>query len=429
MRAALLLLVLCARATAANPPARVKVELSPKGEAWVGQRVTLAITLSTPDFFAGVPSFDLPDLPGAVVLPPAGSPAIGSETVGDTTYTTQRHEFAIYAQRPGVVRVPPFTVRFESNAGFGKPTVRRQVTTEAVSFTARTPPGAEGLGTVIAARDLRARDNWQPEPKSPKVGDAFTRTVTVTAADVPGMVFPPLRFDASEGLAAYPKPPAVEDRSDRGTLTGRRVETVTYVCERPGAATIPDRTLTWWDLDTKELMTVRLPGRTFQVAPDPKADPAPAPAPTATNRPGWWWAVPAVAIVPLLGWGLFARLRPWWVRRRAARAESEPASFARFRDACRTADPHAVYVALLSWLERLGPMTLDDFTTRANDPGLTDAVSDLTARVYTRYGTVGPGPWSARELADSTAVARRRLRSATRPGGRGRSLPPLNPIA
>src|SRR5262249_46511061 len=140
---ALLLLFFAAPALADDPPARVRVELSTKDGAWVGQRVTLAITLSTPDLFAGAPSFAMPPIPGAVVLPPASSPVVGSETIGDTTFTTQRHEFAVYAQRAEVVRIPAFAIHFESNAGFGKPLIERRVTTEAVSFTAKSPPGAD----------------------------------------------------------------------------------------------------------------------------------------------------------------------------------------------------------------------------------------------------------------------------------------------
>jgi hypothetical protein len=422
-----LLLLLPPTASAADPPARVKVEVSPADGAWVGQRVTLAITLATPDLFAGVPSFDMPPIAGAVVLPPAGSPVLGSETVGDASYTTQRHEFAVYAQRAGVVRVSPFPIRFETNAGFGKPTVRRQVTTDEVSFAAKPPPGTERLGTVIAARDLRVTDEWAPEPKAPKVGDAVTRTVTVTAADVPGMVFPPLQPGAVDGLAAYPKPPAVSDRTDRGSLTGRRVEAVTYVCERPGAVTVPDRTLTWWDLGAKELKTANLPGRRFEVAPAANAadEAPPAPEPAAGRR--WWWAIPALGVTVLLGWLLVRRVRPWRVRRRAARAEAEPAYFARFGRACRTSDARAVYVALLDWLDRFGPMGLDEFTARAGDPALSDAVSDLNGRTYVSPASARPDAgWSGRPLYDRAAAARRRLRPARR-GTAAAPLPPLNP--
>src|SRR5262249_28690432 len=151
MTVAWIVLILAVPAATADPAPHVKVEVSPKKETWVGQRVALTITLSTPDLFAGVPAFEIPPISGAFVLPPSGSPDVGSEQVGDTTFTTQRHEFAVYAQRPGTIHIPPFPILFESNAGYGKPTVQRRVTTEDVSFTARNPPGSEGLGTVIAA--------------------------------------------------------------------------------------------------------------------------------------------------------------------------------------------------------------------------------------------------------------------------------------
>jgi hypothetical protein len=427
VKPALLLLLLVTPAVAADAEPRVKVELSPRDGAWVGQRVTLAVTLHAPDLFAGVPSFDVPPIPGAVVVPPAGSPVIGSESVGGDMFTTQRHEFAVYAQRPGVVRIPPFPIRFETNAGFGKPTVRRQVTTAELSFTAKTPPGAEGLGTVIAARGLTVTDEWRPEPKAAKVGDAFTRTLTVAAADVPGMVFPPLRGDVVEGLAAYPKQPAVDDRTDRGMLTGRRVETVTYVCEKPGTVTVPDRTLTWFDLDAKELKTVKLQGRTFTVSPNPNAaaTPAAAPAPTPP-RAGWWWILGAAGGLAALGWFVTVRVWPWWKLVRAERAESDARYFARFRHACHASDPHGVYVALVAWLDRFGPMTIDDFIARAGDPELAKGIDALRDRVYTRSDPAATVMWSAHHLLERTESARRRCRSAT--GHLGADpLPPLNP--
>lgn len=430
MRSILLLLVFAAPATAADPSPRVQVAHSPKDGAWVGQRVTLAVTLATPDLFASVPSFDIPPVPGVVVVPPASSPLIGSETVGGDTFTTQRHEFAVYAQRPGVVHIPSFPIRFETNAGFGKPTVQREVTTAEVSFAARTPPGAEGLGTVIAARGLKVTDEWQPEPRSPKVGDAFTRMLTVTAADVPGMVFPPFSFDPIEGLADYSKAPEVNDRSERGSFTGQRTDTITFVCTRPGTVTIPDRTLTWYDLDAKQLKTVKLPGRAFEVAPDQKAaagqESSSATTTLARASRGWWWIVPTLVVAGLLGWRLATRVWPWWQQVRAGRAESEAAYFGRLRKACGTNNPHAVYVALLTWFDHFGPLTLDQFIAAADDAQLTQAVSDLKNRLFARSSPSGPWP-AARELFARAALARHRLQAANRGTGIAQSLPPLNP--
>ncbi len=426
MTVAWIVLILATPATTADPGPHVKVEVSPKQEVWVGQRVALTIILATPDLFAGVPTFEIPPIPGTIVLSPSGSPDVGSEQFGDTTFTTQRHEFAVYAERPGTVHVPPFPIRFESNAGYSKPTIQRRVTTEEISFTAKNPPGSEGLGTVIAARDLKVTVGWQPEPKAVKVGDAFTLSVTVAASDVPGMVFPPLRFGPIDGVADYPKEPVVSDQTDRGKFTGQRTDSVTFICERPGTVTIPDRTLTWFDLAAGELKTEKLTGRTFEVIPDPtpEAERRPLSTPARSDR-GWWWIVVSV-VTAAIGWWLAMRILPWWKQVRTRRAGSEAADFALFRQACRSADPHAIYVALLGWLDHFGPISLDQFTGMADDPQLTTAVDDLKGRLYSQSEAFGP--WSsARALFVRAKLARNSLRHGGRPTEPELALPPLNP--
>ena len=82
--------ILVAPAATDDPAPHVKVEVSPQRDAWVGQRVALTITLATPDYFAGVPAFEIPPISGAIVVPPSGSPDVGSQQEGDTTFTTQR---------------------------------------------------------------------------------------------------------------------------------------------------------------------------------------------------------------------------------------------------------------------------------------------------------------------------------------------------
>ena len=426
MIVAYLALVLTTQTPTTDLAPRARVQVSPKEGGWVGQCVTLTITLATPDLFAGVPVFEFPPIPGAIVLPPAGSPDVGSERVDDTTFTTQRHAFSIYAQRPGTIHIPPIPIRFESNAGYGKPTIARRVTAEEVSFTAKNPPGAEELGTVIATADLEVAADWQPEPKTPKVGDAFTLTVTVTASDVPGMVLPPLRFGPINGVAAYPKEPVVNDQTVRGELTGRRTDTVTFICERPGTVTIPDRALSWFDLTSEQLKTERIGGRTFEVAPDPKSMVEQGPSAPEEPERGGWWRLPALVAIVILSGLLVRGMWTWWKQIRAARAGSETAFFARFGQACRAADAHTIYVAFLGWLDHFGPMTVHDFTDRAGDPQLTQAVNDLRNRLYSRSDRVGP--WTeAHALFVRAKLARRRLRTKNPSIRAAHSIPPLNP--
>lgn len=106
------------------------------------------------------------------------------------------------------------------------------------------PPGADGLRSVVSTNKLTLEESWHPEPKSAKVGDAFTRTITLTGADTPGMALPEIAEADIPGLSIYRRSPQIDDQSNSDGLTGRRIETISYLCERGGHYTIPARTLT-----------------------------------------------------------------------------------------------------------------------------------------------------------------------------------------
>ena len=260
----------------------------------MGQRLTLVVELLVPGYFSGSPAFDLPEVPGLLVIPPSGSPVIGSEEVDGISYTVQRHELSLFAQRPGDFTVPPLPVRlaFKRNPLDAR-AVAETIRTESVNFAAKLPPGAERAGALISTAELSASETWKPLPGKAKVGDALTRTVTFSATDVPGMAFPPFPATSIDGIGVYSKPAEVRDESERGTLRGTRSQSITYVCERPGQFTIPGAQLTWWNLASKQLETVSFPAQRLEVAPNP-AFVAEA---KETARPARWDSKTVVGIV------------------------------------------------------------------------------------------------------------------------------------
>lgn len=430
MTARLLLALACAVLPAVavgSEPARVQASISTKGDVWIGQRVTLVVELFAPGFFSGAPAFDLPQVPGVVITKPEDRPTLDSRTIDGVSYTVQRHEFAVYAQRAGTVTIPGFAVRFGAAERFGAPEKEYTATTQPVSFVAKLPPGAEGLATVVTTRQLKVTETWSPEPGAAKVGAAFTRTITVEARDVPGMVLPSFAFDPPDGLKAYPKAPDVSDRAERGELTGQRVETVTYVCEKPGRYELPALVLAWWNPAEQKLNREKLPARAFE-ATAPLEPPSSAAPPTPPSR---WWLAPigVVSAVGIFGWWFAPALGAAWKRHRARVTGSERTYFAAFDRACRTNDPHAAYRALLAWLDRAAigsPVTLDDFARRAADPLLAAELVALQDALFGAPATPRP-VWSGRQLARRVRLARKRLSRSTRGARRGPPLPPLNP--
>jgi hypothetical protein len=324
----------------AAEPVLMRSSLANPEPVWVGQRVTIKVALLTTTFFADAPAFQLPTIPHALLMQIEDHPVLGTEQIDATAYNVQQHELALFMLRPGVYTVPPFTVRFASTPHYGEPPVEHQLTTQAMQVEARMPPGAEHLPSLISSRDLRVTQTWQPQPTQARLGDAFTRTITLSAPDVPGMVLPPLPLTQVDGLTVYPKPPVVQDQVERGTFTGQRMQTVTYVCERPGPITVPALIIPWWDAEKQTLRQATLPALTLKVV--------------APHR-GWpWWSV-GVVLGLAAGAGLcWHKRRAWraaWERRQTQRLASEAGCFARLHQACRAGDAVAAYNALLRWLD------------------------------------------------------------------------------
>ena len=249
---------------------KVRASIGTQGDRWVGQRIALVVELLAPGYFSGVAGFDLPNPPGLLLTPPEGSPVVSSKTIEGTSYTVQRHELAVFSRRAGEQTIPPITVRFRFKRNpLDKETIAAAMKTEPITFNAKLPPGAEKLGSLISARNLKVEEAWTPDLGKAKVGDAFTRTITFTAPEVPAMAFPPFPAGTIDGIGIYPKPPEVLDESNRGSLTGKRRDTIIYVCQRAGRFTIPAVRVTWFDLDATKLQTIDFPARQLSVSANP----------------------------------------------------------------------------------------------------------------------------------------------------------------
>jgi hypothetical protein len=281
----------------------VRASVADDAQVWVGQRVTVVVELLAPGYFASAVTFDIPDPEGVLLMPPQEHPLVGNETIDGTLYTVQRHELLAWPMRAGEQSIPAVTARFSFKRNpLDADNVPASVTTEALPFTVATLPGAEKLGTVISARNLEVRESWNPEPGSDDIsaGTAFTRTITFSAPDVPGMVFPPFRAPAIDGLGIYAKQ-QLRDHEERGSLTGMRRDEITYVCERPGQYTIPAAKLTWFDLDSQELRTEELPEQTLNVVANPAmASAANSEATAPVSSPLPWRKLAAGTVLVLL---------------------------------------------------------------------------------------------------------------------------------
>ena len=249
----------------------VRSAISTKGTIWTGQRVDLGIDLVAPGYFSGTAVFDLPSLPDVLIIPPSGSPTVGTENIGGQDYVTQRHTVTIYPRRPGAFEIPPFTIRFAIKPDpLAHDPVDQMVKTDAVRIEAKQPPGLPADGMTITSASLTVEESWQPVPgHDAKPGDAFVRTIQWHADDMTGIAFPPFPNQSSGPIALYRSEPEVLDETSREGTSGSRTDKLTYVCKAGGNASIPGITFRWWDPMASVIKQVEFPPHNLHIIAPP----------------------------------------------------------------------------------------------------------------------------------------------------------------
>jgi hypothetical protein len=218
---------------------------------------------------------------------------------------------------------------------------------------------------------------------------------------------------------------------ERGDFIGKRVETVTFVCEKPGTYKIPPLVIPWFDLKEKTLRRLKLPGKTIVVRPNSALAPTKGKEKIIEAQPSgarlsWWLFAPVFALIVcgILFWRLRAQSSRWknW---RDSLDQREPAYFARLKKTCRSNDPVAALNALMRWLEcmnsRRESATIADFLRSQDNSELTQELKNLQETCLYPDAVWGGGPLTIAltRARKNSLYHHRRLRSS--------SLSPLNP--
>ncbi len=406
MRASLWALTGCAMlAIAARAEVEPVVVRIPEARAWIGQHVPFYVELRAPGSFVGTASFDLPQIPG-VLLIKIGNPVVGSQAIAGESWFVQTHEFALFSQKSGLLELPAFPVRFARREGFVGPAKDVEAQAPGVKIEIRRPPGTEPLGFLVTAESMDVAESWTPAPGPSHVGALFRRTIVQRAPNVPGMALAPAPATAPAGIRIYPAAAQTSDRLERGDFVGERRETIDYLLQKPGTFTLPALAYVWWNPKTERLESKTLPGVTFDAAPAPAA--LAAGKQPATHR-AWPW----LAAAALIAGGAIRharRLCQWGSQ--CGRWLNPPHRVAarKLLRACRRNDPAAAQSAWNTWRNMQNPRFQPS-------PDLNTAVLGLHRCLF------GPAPGAEWQGGDLAGAFARNL--AARTHSVRKPLPPL----
>lgn len=403
-------LALVAAAAAEVGPVTVRL---PAATAWTGQRISFFVELRTSGSFAGTPGFELPDLPGTLLIK-VGSPVVGSQEIEGESLSVQSHEFALFSQRQGVLAVPPFPVSFAHRDGFTGPVREVRAEVPGLKIEIERPPGSERIGFLMTTDSFEVTETWEPLPGAVQVGTMFKRTIQQRASGLSGMALASPPVAAPEGVRIYPGEAETRDTTERGDFLGERRETLTYLVTRPGTVQLPALIYTWWNPKTEQLQSKTLEAATFEVLPAATAQSSRA---ESSSWGIWPWLLLGAAAL-CIGIGIRQR-QGLALRARRYQAMFNPPNRVAARRLLAACRRHEATAAGTSWFFWRSTET----TPSQPGPELHTAVLDLHRHLF------GPGPaaqWRGDRLGRAFAqhLAALKTRSPKKPKS---VLPLLNP--
>jgi hypothetical protein len=321
----------------------IKAWVQPETGVVPGQKVSLFVEVATDRWFSDGTRVAVPEVRGLVILQTEKFASNASELRGGQNWVVQRWTLDVYPQQPGAFGIPPFAVSVSvSHEDAGD--VRGNLMTPPVRLVADLPDALADLEHWVAAPDYRITQSFNRSLEGLEVGDAFEREIVFEATDSMAMMLPAFEPESPQGLAAYPSPPKLDNQSNRGAVSARRVERVTYVVEAPGDYQLPGREYFWWNTDRRRLELLDLPATEIRAGGDPVASEPESESPASRQ---WWTFVTLLGTALLLllllkllnTWQLpplefwltpWRRLQGWWreLRRPALPAALNPDSSA-----------------------------------------------------------------------------------------------------
>lgn len=406
--------------------ASVEVSIQQDQEFWTGQQITLNLDLKTTGFSFSDTHFNLPEVSGAFLMQTDTTTIKLTEKIDSIDWQIIRYPFALYPQKAGKLEIPPIAVRFSTSAGFGSPQKAFEFQTSPLELSITLPPGVKEGDLVVTTGSFELDYDWQPATGTARPGDAFTLTVTRRADDISAMLLPPLPAFRSAGLATYPQAPEISDKTNRGDLTGERIDKIIWVTEKSGQYEIPGIRFQWWDPLKRELKQQIVPGMSLDILSSPSDG-------TVSETPGepaedsrYQLLVLILVLVCLLA------ATGWWRFRRKPHdrhRETEKSAFADIQKVCKSNQAAETYAAIHAWLAFSSPenaryshpLTLGEFARIHKDTALTAELERLQDALVS-----GDKKWQGARLSGLLQHVRRKLNQQETVRSRVQ-LAPLNP--
>lgn len=140
-------------------------------------------------------------------------------------------------------------------------------------FAIKTPetpievqPPVAGIAPWLPVKSLKIEEIWN-EPQLMQVGEPFTRSFKISADGIKSSQLPSLKDLQVGPFKVYADKPELIDEVKDGVIKSYRKEQYTIIPQQAGDMVLPEISLPWWNVTTKEKMFAQVPSRKLSIVP------------------------------------------------------------------------------------------------------------------------------------------------------------------
>lgn len=159
----------------------------------------------------------------------------------------------------------PFGSGIFSGSIFGERGKAITLRSEPIEVDVQPLPAEFKGNNWLPAEEVVLNDSWQKKRPTFRVGEPVTRILTIEAKGLASSQIPKLVLPQVDTIRIYPDQEDNKNYTDGETLIGVNTQTISYIPNQKGTLQLPEITLDWWNVDTKQQQTARLPAITITI--------------------------------------------------------------------------------------------------------------------------------------------------------------------
>lgn len=333
-----------------------------------------------------------------------------SRKINGKTYAGVEMYYNIFPYDDKDIVFPSLEINVETPDDGGYKGVAHVIKTKSKNIKIKSVPAGFNNSEWLVTSNMRAQDSWSGDLSKVKVGDVLTRKISRNASGTVSELIPPIVWDTLRGVSLYPQRSEVENHKTKISISASRSDIISYLFEKEGEITIPQKELTWWNPVQNKLYKRTLKAQKILVAPNPDLGmitsirdslEAMKDQKPANNEQGEAFTIlgispKAFAFIVLVSIFLvyvvvkiLNSIRSWIKERNEQYHNSEAFYFQQFKKATQKMEPTGIIQSLYRWIDKLNldEPSIQYFALRF---GASDLKKDMQT-LENHFGQIEPG--------------------------------------